>query len=77
MGEENGQTYQRVSTEGAWTVYEVGLAGGEVVEGPVDEVGGVDARDDAQRPAPQGAVLDVDVEDSLEPLHPAHGGVGE
>ena len=32
----------------------------------------LDARDDAQRAATHATVLDVDVEDSLEPLHPAH-----
>ena len=38
--------------------------------------GALDARDDAQRPATHRTVLDVDVEDPLEPLHPAHGGRG-
>ena len=34
------------------------------------------ARDHAQRPATHRTVLDVDVEDPLEPLHPAHGESG-
>ena len=50
-------------------------------EDSVDEVGGVDAgvgsvnaRDDAQRPTTHRTVLDVDMEDSLAPLHPVRGG---
>ena len=39
----------------------------------VDDLGRVDARDDAQRAATHATVFDVDVEGSLEPLHPAHG----
>ena len=35
--------------------------------------GGLDARDDAQRAATHATVFDVDVEDALEPLHPAYG----
>ena len=37
------------------------------------DVGRLDARDDAQCAATHATVFDVDVEDSLEPLHPAHG----
>ena len=47
---------------GRCTVYGVGLAGGEIGEDSVDEVGGLDARDHAQRPATYRTVLDVDVE---------------
>ena len=35
--------------------------------------GGGDTRDDTQRTATHATVFDVDVEDALEPLHPAHG----
>ena len=38
-----------------------------------DELGLFDARDDAQRAATHATVFDVDAEDALEPLHPAHG----
>ena len=51
-----------------------GLAGGEMSEDPVDDLGSLDARDDAQRAATHTTVFDVDVEDALEALHPAHGG---
>ena len=51
----------------------VGAAGGEMGEDCLDEFGRFDARDDAQRAATHGAVFDVDAEDALEPLHPAHG----
>ena len=51
-----------------------GLAGGEMSEDPLDELRSVDARDDAQRAATHTTVFDVDVEDALEALHPAHGG---
>ena len=34
--------------------------------------GVLDAGDDAQRGATHATVFDVDVEDALEPLHPAH-----
>ena len=50
-----------------------GLAGGEMSEDPLDDLGSVDARDDAQRGATHTTVFDVDVEDALEALHPAHG----
>ena len=50
-----------------------GLAGGEMSEDPLDDLGSVDARDDAQRAATHTTVFDVDVEDALEALHPAHG----
>ena len=51
-----------------------GLAGGEMSEDPLDDLGSVDAGDDAQRAATHTTVFDVDVEDALEALHPAHGG---
>ena len=50
----------------------VGLARGEMSEDRLDEFGRLDARDDAQRAATHITALDVDMEDSLEPLHPAH-----
>ena len=43
-----------------------GLAGGEMSEDPLDDLGSVDARDDAQRGATHTTVFDVDVEDALE-----------
>ena len=58
-----------------------GLAGGEMSEDPLDDLAsslrerhfrGVDAGDDAQRAATHTTVFDVDVEDALEALHPAH-----
>ena len=57
----------------AGVVDAVGLARGEMGEDAFDDLGSVDARDDAQRPATHPTVRDVDVEDALEPLHPAHG----
>ena len=50
-----------------------GLARGEMGEDGLDELGSLDARDDAQRAATYPTVFDVDVEDAPEPLHPAHG----
>ena len=50
------------------------VASGEMNEDSLDDLGRLDARDDAQRAATHGAVFDVDVQDALEPLHPAHGG---
>ena len=50
-----------------------GLARGEMGEDLLDEFGRFDGRDDAQRTATHATVFDVDVEDALEPLHPAHG----
>ena len=44
-----------------------------MVENLLDELRRLDARDDAQRTATHTTTFDVDVEDSLEPLHPAHG----
>ena len=43
-------------------------------EDSLDDLGSLDARDDAQRAAPHPTVFDVDAEHVLEPLHPAHGG---
>ena len=57
----------------AGVVDAAGLARGEMGEDSLDDVGRLDARDDAQRTATHATVFDVDVEDSLEPLHPAHG----
>ena len=42
-------------------------------EDSLDDLGSLDARDDTQCAATHAAVFDVDVEDSLEPLHPTHG----
>ena len=58
----------------AGVVDAVGVAGGEMSEDPLDDLGSVDAGDDAQRGATHSTVFDVDVEDALEALHPAHGG---
>ena len=44
-----------------------GVAGGEMSEDPLDDLGSVDARDDAQRGATHPAVFDVDVEDARDP----------
>ena len=57
----------------AGAVDALGVAGGEMGEDSLDEFGRFDARDDAQRTATHATVFDVDVEDALEPLHPAHG----
>ena len=51
----------------------VGVAGGEMGEDLLDEFGRLNARDDTQRATTHATVFDVDVEDALEPLHPAHG----
>ena len=65
---------------GAWSggaagvmIDAAGLARGEMGEDFLDEFGRFDGRDDAQRTATHATVFDVDVEDALEPLHPAHG----
>ena len=50
------------------------LASGEINEDPLDAIGSLDARDDAQRAATDSTVFDADVEHALEPLHPTHGG---
>ena len=50
-----------------------GVGRGEMGEDFVDDLGRFDARDDAQRAATHATVFDVDAEDALEPLHPAHG----
>ena len=49
-----------------------GLARGEMCEDSLDDLGSLDARDDAQRGATHATVFDVDVEDAFEPLDPAH-----
>ena len=51
-----------------------GLAGCEMGKDSLDDLGDLDARDDAQRTAEHATTLGVDVDDSLGPLHPAHGG---
>ena len=50
-----------------------GVGRGEMGEDFVDDLGRFDARDDAQRAATHATVFDVDAEDALKPLHPAHG----
>ena len=57
----------------AGVVDAAGVARGEMGEDSLDDLGSVDTRDDAQRAATHTTVFDVDLEDSLEPLHPAHG----
>ena len=57
----------------AGAVVATGVARGEMGEHLIDDLGRLDARDDPQRAATHATVFDVDVEDSLEPLHPAHG----
>ena len=68
-----GLGLRRMERRCAGAVDAVGVAGGEMGEDSLDEFGRLDARDDAQRTATHATVFDVDVEDSLEPLHPAHG----
>lgn len=63
---------------GAWSggargVDAAGVAGREMGEDSLDDLGSLDARDDPQRAATHATVFDVDVEVSLETLHPAHG----
>ena len=67
MGERRMERWCAGAIDGA------GLARGEMGEDGLDEFRGLDARDDAQRAATHATVFDVDVEDALEPLHPAHG----
>ena len=64
--------FRRMERRCAGVVDAGGVAGGEMGEDALDDVGRLDARDDAQC-ATHATVFDVDVEDSLEPLHPAHG----
>ena len=68
-----GLGLRRMERRCAGVVDAAGVAGGEMGEDCLDDLGRVDARDDAQRAATHGAVCDVDVEDALEPLHPTHG----
>ena len=49
------------------------VASGEMNEDPLDDLGSVDARGDAQRAATHTTVFKFDVEHALEPSHPAHG----
>ena len=68
-----GLRFRRMERRCAGVVNAAGVAGGEMGEDSLDDVGGLDARDDAQCAATHATVFDVDVEDSLEPLHRAHG----
>ena len=65
----SGRTQRRC----AGVVAAGGVARGEMGEDSLDDLGSLDARDDTQCAATHATVFDVDVEDSLEPLHPAHG----
>ena len=50
----------------AGTVVATGLAGGEMGEDVLDDLGSFDAGDDAQRAATPPTVFDIDAEDSLD-----------
>ena len=63
-----------------------GCAGGEMSKDPLDDLGNLDAGDDAQRAATHTTVFDVDVEDALEAVasrswveeaHGVHGRLDE
>ena len=56
----------RMERRCAGVVDAAGVAGGEMGEDSLDDVGGLDARDDAQCAATHATVFDVDVEDSLD-----------
>ena len=60
-------------SDGARVFDAAGVARGEMGEGLLDEFGRFDARNDAQRDTTHATVFDVDAEDALEALHPAHG----
>ena len=62
-------------TERRWArvVDAAALASGEMNEDPLDDLGSLDARDDAQPAATHTTVFDVDVEHALEPLQPVRG----
>ena len=64
-----GRTQRRC----AGVVVAAGAGGGEMGEDLLDDLGSLDARDDTQRSATHPTVFDVDVEDSIEAPHPAHG----
>ena len=68
-----GLRLRRMERRCAGVVDAAGVALGEMGEDSLDDLGRLDARDDAQRAATHATVFDVDVEDALEPLHPAHG----
>ena len=68
-----GLDERRMERRCAGAVDALGVARGEMGKDLLDELGRLDARDDAQRAATHATVFDVDVEDALEPLHPAHG----
>ena len=57
---------RRLERRCARVVDAAGVAVGEMGEDSLDDLGRLDARDDAQRAATHATVLDVDVEDSLE-----------
>ena len=65
--------FRRMERRCAGVVDAAGVAGGEMGEDSLDDLRRLDARDDAQCAATHATVFDVDVEDWLEPLHPAHG----
>ena len=65
--------FGRMERRCAGVVDAAGVAGGEMGEDLLDDLGRVDARDDAQCAATPATVFDVDVEDSREALHAAHG----
>ena len=68
-----GLRFGRMERRCAGVVDAAGVAGGEMGEDLLDDLGRLDARDDAQCAATPATVFDVDVEDSREALHPAHG----
>ena len=65
----SGRTQRRC----AGVVAAGGVARSEMGEDSLDDLGSLDARDGTQCAATHATVFDVDVEDSLEPLHPTHG----
>ena len=61
-----GLRFRRMERRYAGVVDAAGVARGEMGEGLLDDLGRLDARDDAQCAATHATVFDVDVEDSLE-----------
>ena len=72
-GQAGGLGERRMERRCAGVIDAAGLARGAMGEDCLAGFGRFDARDDAQRTATHATVFDVDVEDSLKPLHPAHG----
>ena len=72
VGGSSAITSTPMSTICAHLSIGAGLARGEMGEDSLDDLGSLDARDDAQRGATHATVFDVDVEDAFEPLDPAH-----